>query len=106
MCVALPTDEQELRGETDDDALLKIVLVRFPGPLRVAVGAFSFLSFFSRGVTLVCFCHREGKRSEQLNHGALSRGQPGTLTSPPEMSLLCVGGKRRHRGRELKPISV
>lgn len=67
----------------------------FPLPFTVTVfnGAFLFL-FFLNG------------RTDQTNHGVWVEDSRGRSTPLPEMSLLCVGGKRgNERGRESLPVS-
>lgn len=67
----------------------------FPLPFTVTVfnGAFLFIYFLNG-------------RTDQTNHGVWVEDSRGRSTPLPEMSLLCVGGKRgNERGRESLPVS-
>lgn len=66
---------------------------RLPSFVSFRTTFWQFVSADFKWRYCICCNQEPSGRTGRINHEDLSRGQPGTLTPLPEMSLLCVGGK-------------
>lgn len=91
VCAVLPKEQHPRRGARRGGSASEAMLASLFRTIRDIVLAVYLGGFEWR----YCIrCNQEPSvRTSRVNHDAFSRGQPGTLTSLPEMSLLCVGGK-------------
>lgn len=85
----LPKEQHPRRGGASVLLLASLLRIIQDNILAVYLGGFEWRY-------CICCNQEPSGRTGRINHEDLSRGQPGTLTSLPEMSLLCVGGKRGH----------